>query len=127
MVLYKPGLWAGSSADAESIQPRMPRQPSHPPQSSAAKQQEGPPWRDPRQPPHPPPSSAAKAAAAAAAPSSMEGVAPSSFDVWQLLHPMEEEEEEEEVGVAPLQKKEQEEDELTSMVKQQVAVQLQTS
>jgi len=55
----------------------------------------------------------------------MEGVAPSSFDVWQLLHPMEEEEEE--VGVAPLQKKEQEEDELTSMVKQQVAVQLQTS
>ena len=130
----KPGLWAGSSADAESIQPRMPTPPSHPPPPSlAAKQQlqQLPPWRDSRKPAHPPPSSAAKAAAAAAAaaavPSSLEGVAPSTFDIWQLLQKEAMEEEEEEVGVAPLQKKMYKEDELINMVKQQAVVQLQTS
>ena len=145
----KPGLWAGSSADADDIRrwmnphlqlpkpppPRMPIQPRQtiypaPPLGlGLGKHKPGHPL--PRSP-----AAAAATAAAAAAPSSMEGVAPSS-SMRQPPHPWKEfapsslwsllDLDEEGCTEEPLQMKDEEENTLTPLIKQQAMVQLQTS
>lgn len=127
----KHGLWAGSSADADDIRrwinpqlpkPPPPRMPIQPRQTIYPPPPLGPGW-PPHLPGHP-------------VPSSMEGVAPSSSMrqpphpwkaflpscVWSLLDLNEEGCTEE-----PLQVKDEGEDMLTTLVKQQAMVQLQTS